>query len=88
MIELAELLRERGAFGEPLLALGGQRGQPAVRRIDDDRAARDAVDANDVEAGVEPEAVVAADRAARRFGDALDERRLAWRRQGCARRRP
>ena len=82
MVEFAELLRERGAFGETLLGVGGQRGQPAVWRIDDDRAARDSVDANDVEAGVEPEAVVAADSAARRLGDALDERRLAWRRQG------
>src|SRR5688572_30636766 len=79
MIELAMLAGARVDFGHPLLAQIGQGRDASVRRVDDDRAARHAVDANHVQSGVEPEAVVAADRAAGRFGDLLDERSFARR---------
>ena len=81
MIELAELPSCGRAFRHALFACGGQRGNAAIGWIDDDRAARDAVDANDLVTRVEPEAVVAADRAAGRLGNLLDERLFARRRE-------
>jgi hypothetical protein len=73
VIELTKLLRPCGVLGQARLALSRERGNAAVQRIDDDRAASDAVDGDDAVAGFEPEAVVAANLAPRGFGDALDE---------------
>jgi hypothetical protein len=81
VIELAVFFGRGVALAQALLAGFRQRRKSSVRRVDDDRAARDAVNADHVVAGIEPEPVVAADGAAGRLGDELDERGLARRRQ-------
>src|SRR5262245_21049195 len=82
MVVLAELLHPRDAFRHALFAFGGQRGNAAVGWVDDDGAERDAVDADDFVARVEPETVVAANRATGGFGNLLDECFFARRRLG------
>src|SRR5690349_7557867 len=79
MIELAELAVARGDFRQPLLAEIGEPGNAAVRRIDDDRTARDAIDADYFQSRIQPEPVVAADAAAGGFRNLLDERSFARR---------
>ena len=80
-VELAELLREAARSAMRCLPASVSRGR-ARRRIDEDRAARHAIDADDPVTRVEPKAVVAADVAAGRLGNPLDERGFArYRRQ-------
>ena len=64
MIELAEFSGGGAPLGRALPRLGRERRHAAIRRIDDDRAARQTIDPHDAIAGIEPEIVVAADLAA------------------------
>ncbi len=73
-------LIERHAFRHALFAFGGQWRNAAVGWVDDDGATRDAIDADDLVARVEPKAVVAANGATGRLGNLLDEGLFARRR--------
>ena len=98
MVELAKFLSRRRALRGRLPKGFGARWNPTIGRIDDDGAARFAVDSQHALARIEPEVVVAANRATRLLRDALDEGGFArgklalfaalrrWRAVGVARR--